>query len=350
MRVTTRGARAPTAQPRFPPENRCSGPSRARRGTTRKIRHPSGRRRRARAVAAAARDALGLLAVVILLVLEAAMAPDDSARAGASPRCRRHAAAAATAGLLFCAAPDHCGGPRATRTRPGATAAGSRLNPRGSSSRSSTGSWARCSRTSSAASRSPPPTTRRSSSSPAARRAPPPGLAQRLLSYWEAAESRGWFGAAHVRPRAQLEAQARDSLENLLFSLCRYHELVSAYRGSASPSSRSASSGGGSRSPTAALCGRRARRSPSSASTRPTSRPMCPPPSAPTRTRSSRPTRTAAATRASAASAPIATRSGDRYRIRTAAPRARRSSRAAPTAGSTTDRCRGRRRSRRATT
>ena len=48
-------------------------------------------------------------------------------------------------------------------------------------------------------------------------------------SYWEAAESRGWFGAVHVRPRAQLEAQARDSLENLLFSLCRYHELVGAY-------------------------------------------------------------------------------------------------------------------------
>ena len=55
------------------------------------------------------------------------------------------------------------------------------------------------------------------------------GPRSEAASYWEAAESRGWFGAAHVRPRAQLEAQARDSLENLLFSLCRYHELVGAY-------------------------------------------------------------------------------------------------------------------------
>ena len=47
-------------QPRFPPENRCCGPSRARRGTIRRTRHPSGRRRRARAAVAAVPDALAL--------------------------------------------------------------------------------------------------------------------------------------------------------------------------------------------------------------------------------------------------------------------------------------------------
>jgi len=48
-------------------------------------------------------------------------------------------------------------------------------------------------------------------------------------SYWEAADASGWFGFPHVRARAHLEEQARDSFENLLFSLCRFHELVDAY-------------------------------------------------------------------------------------------------------------------------
>lgn len=49
-------------------------------------------------------------------------------------------------------------------------------------------------------------------------------------SYWEAAEALGWYGmAARVRPRAVLEAQARDSFENLLFALCRFHEAAGRY-------------------------------------------------------------------------------------------------------------------------
>jgi hypothetical protein len=48
-------------------------------------------------------------------------------------------------------------------------------------------------------------------------------------SYWEAAELLGWFGFPAVRERAVLEAYARDSLENLLFSLCRHREASGRY-------------------------------------------------------------------------------------------------------------------------
>lgn len=55
------------------------------------------------------------------------------------------------------------------------------------------------------------------------------GPRSEAASYWEVAEANGWFGKPHVRQRAQLEAQARDSFENVLFSLCRFHELSGSY-------------------------------------------------------------------------------------------------------------------------
>ncbi|THG03319.1 uncharacterized protein C57A10.07-like [Camellia sinensis] len=49
-------------------------------------------------------------------------------------------------------------------------------------------------------------------------------------SYWTVAESKGWFGnQADVRWRALTEEHARDSFENLLFSVCRFRELTGTY-------------------------------------------------------------------------------------------------------------------------
>ncbi len=42
------------------------------------------------------------------------------------------------------------------------------------------------------------------------------------LSYWVVAEAAGWFKQPEVRNRTFTEEHARDSFENLLFSLCRY--------------------------------------------------------------------------------------------------------------------------------
>lgn len=41
------------------------------------------------------------------------------------------------------------------------------------------------------------------------------------LSYWVVAEAAGWWGHEDVRNRTFTEEHARDSFENLLFSLCR---------------------------------------------------------------------------------------------------------------------------------
>ncbi len=46
------------------------------------------------------------------------------------------------------------------------------------------------------------------------------------LSYWLVAEHYGWFGHPAVAPRALLEDFARDSFENLLFSLARFFEVT----------------------------------------------------------------------------------------------------------------------------
>ncbi|EPS61399.1 hypothetical protein M569_13398, partial [Genlisea aurea] len=49
-------------------------------------------------------------------------------------------------------------------------------------------------------------------------------------SYWIVAESKEWFGnRGNVRERALTEEHARDSYENLLFSLCRFRELTGSY-------------------------------------------------------------------------------------------------------------------------
>ncbi|CAA3007203.1 uncharacterized protein C57A10.07-like [Olea europaea subsp. europaea] len=49
-------------------------------------------------------------------------------------------------------------------------------------------------------------------------------------SYWVVAESKGWFGKQdNVRSRALTEEHARDSFENLLFSVCRFRELTGTY-------------------------------------------------------------------------------------------------------------------------
>ena len=44
------------------------------------------------------------------------------------------------------------------------------------------------------------------------------------LSYWIVAEAAKWFGTEDVRKRTFTEEHARDSFENLLFSLCRYYQ------------------------------------------------------------------------------------------------------------------------------
>lgn len=49
-------------------------------------------------------------------------------------------------------------------------------------------------------------------------------------SYWIVAESKQWFGKRdNVRSRALTEEHARDSFENLLFSVCRFRELTGTY-------------------------------------------------------------------------------------------------------------------------
>uniref|UniRef100_A0A2N9EKJ5 DUF218 domain-containing protein n=1 Tax=Fagus sylvatica TaxID=28930 RepID=A0A2N9EKJ5_FAGSY len=49
-------------------------------------------------------------------------------------------------------------------------------------------------------------------------------------SYWSVAESEGWFGKEeNVRWRTLTEEHARDSFENLLFSVCRFRELTGTY-------------------------------------------------------------------------------------------------------------------------
>jgi len=49
------------------------------------------------------------------------------------------------------------------------------------------------------------------------------------LSYWSVADAKNWFGIAHVRWRALTEEYARDSFENLIFSVCRFREVVGRY-------------------------------------------------------------------------------------------------------------------------
>lgn len=49
-------------------------------------------------------------------------------------------------------------------------------------------------------------------------------------SYWAVADFKGWFGKEeNVKWRALTEEHARDSFENLLFSVCRFRELTGTY-------------------------------------------------------------------------------------------------------------------------
>lgn len=47
--------------------------------------------------------------------------------------------------------------------------------------------------------------------------------------YWRLAEREGFFGHAEVRARTTTEEHARDSLENLLFGVCRFREHQGAF-------------------------------------------------------------------------------------------------------------------------
>jgi hypothetical protein len=47
--------------------------------------------------------------------------------------------------------------------------------------------------------------------------------------YWLIAEHFDWFGCSHVRERTTTEEFSMDSLENLLFGLCRFREYVGHY-------------------------------------------------------------------------------------------------------------------------
>lgn len=50
------------------------------------------------------------------------------------------------------------------------------------------------------------------------------------LSYWLVAEHFGWWENEHgVRDRSVIEDYARDSFENLMFSICRFNEVVGHY-------------------------------------------------------------------------------------------------------------------------
>jgi len=48
-------------------------------------------------------------------------------------------------------------------------------------------------------------------------------------SYFQVADHFGWWGVESVRTRTALEEYARDSLQNLMFALCRFRELTGSY-------------------------------------------------------------------------------------------------------------------------
>jgi len=48
-------------------------------------------------------------------------------------------------------------------------------------------------------------------------------------SYWQVSRAYNWFGEMDVEKRAFTEEYARDSFENLMFSMCRFYELTGKY-------------------------------------------------------------------------------------------------------------------------
>ncbi|PXF42303.1 hypothetical protein BWQ96_07938 [Gracilariopsis chorda] len=57
------------------------------------------------------------------------------------------------------------------------------------------------------------------------------GPRSEAMTYWMAAQTLNWFGYAstHVQNRTFAEEYARDSMENLLFSICRFNQLTGTY-------------------------------------------------------------------------------------------------------------------------
>jgi hypothetical protein len=55
---------------------------------------------------------------------------------------------------------------------------------------------------------------------------PDSGPCSEALGYWKLAEHFGWWRLIEVRPRAITEEFAGDSLENVLYSICRFREFT----------------------------------------------------------------------------------------------------------------------------
>lgn len=55
------------------------------------------------------------------------------------------------------------------------------------------------------------------------------GPRSEAMSYWLAADAEHWFGHDAVKNRTLSEEYARDSMENLLFSICRFRQVVGRY-------------------------------------------------------------------------------------------------------------------------
>lgn len=49
------------------------------------------------------------------------------------------------------------------------------------------------------------------------------------LTYWLIADAENWYGEQTVKNRTLAEEYARDSMENLLFSICRFRQVVGRY-------------------------------------------------------------------------------------------------------------------------
>lgn len=57
------------------------------------------------------------------------------------------------------------------------------------------------------------------------------GPRSEALTYWSIAKANGWYGRANdaVENRTFAEEYARDSFENVLFSICRFHQITGRY-------------------------------------------------------------------------------------------------------------------------
>lgn len=58
---------------------------------------------------------------------------------------------------------------------------------------------------------------------------PQAGPRSEAFGYWALAERFGWWGNTAVRARSILEDDSRDSYDNVLFSICRFHEFSAAW-------------------------------------------------------------------------------------------------------------------------